>query len=237
MPEILALLRGLQGLDHDLYQVRRELRRLPEERDRRRASITSLGTELEEVDRKLLDLRTRVKEIEDLTTSQRQRVRKLEGEAASSRGDTALLMAFQHEMRTLRRQISEAEEEGLGLVEESEGVNTRRAELAAAIEEAEAEFAEYAGNVEAEIAAAQAKLEGLEAERKSKLTGEGVSPDVLDEYEKLLEAREGQAMAMLEGRICQGCYTEVPSNIYVRLARGTDMVNCPSCRRILYLPD
>ena len=64
-----------------------------------------------------------------------------------------------------------------------------------------------------------------------------VEQAVLVEYEKLLEAREGQAMALLDGRVCQGCYVSVPSNLYVRLARGREMVNCPSCGRILYLPE
>ena len=64
-----------------------------------------------------------------------------------------------------------------------------------------------------------------------------VAPGVLAEYEKLLDAREGQAMAELEGRICLGCYVTVPSNVYVRLARAVDLVICPSCGRILYLAD
>jgi predicted nucleic acid-binding Zn-ribbon protein len=37
--------------------------------------------------------------------------------------------------------------------------------------------------------------------------------------------------------VCQGCYVSVPNNIYVRLARCTELVYCPSCGRILYLRD
>ena len=44
-------------------------------------------------------------------------------------------------------------------------------------------------------------------------------------------------MAELEARVCQGCYVSAPSNIYVRLARRTELVFCPSCGRILYLRD
>ncbi|MEM7308700.1 MAG: C4-type zinc ribbon domain-containing protein [Planctomycetota bacterium] len=237
MRATLQLLRGIQTLDRDLFQVRTELKRLPKERDKRRARIDALGHEKAEAERGALDLRGRIKEIEDITTTQRQRIRKLEGEAANSRADAALLAAFQHEIRTLRREIGEAEEEGLGLVEQADAFTKRMDELGALISSEEADFAEYNGNIEAELAAAQEKADGLASERNQKLSGEGLSPDILLQYEKLLDAREGQAMALLESKICQGCYTSVPSNVYVRLARGTDLVTCPSCGRILYLPD
>jgi len=233
---LLRLLRDLQQLDQDLYRVREELRRLPEELQRRRERIDAEKDKLAHVDKRAFDLRTRIKEIEDMTAMQRQRVRKLEGEAANSRADTALIVAFQHEIRTLKRHINEADEEGVHLVEEAETVQAEHDKLTADIETAERDFRELAANVDREVAAAEALRAELEARRASQLSGVD-SPGVLEQYEKLLEAREGQAIAMLEGRICQGCYVSVPNNIYVRLARALELVPCPSCGRILYLPE
>ena len=235
MRETLQLLRGLQELDKDLYRIKDELRRLPEERVRRRARIDAEKERLAELDRKIAEVRARVKEIEDMTTTQRQRLRKLENEIAST-ADTALVVAYQHEIRTLRRDVSEAEEEGLSLVDAADKVEEERDALRAGIEALESEFSEYSSNVDSELEQAEVKRRGLDEERQSRMSG-GVEPSVLDQYEKLLDAREGQAIAVLEGRVCQGCNVSVPSNIYVRLARGVDLVLCPSCGRILYLPD
>ncbi len=235
MRQTLRILRGLQELDRDLYRLHDELHRLPEELVRRRERLQGEAARLTEVERKLIEARVRVKEIEDLTTSQRQRVRKLENEANESRGDTALLVAFQHEIRTLRRDISEAEEEGLGLLEEVERLTRERDELKNALGELEREFSTYSQNIDRETREAQARARSLQEERGRRIGAE-LAPDVLGQYEKLLEAREGQAMAELDGRVCQGCYVSVPNNIYVRLARSTELVFCPSCGRILYLP-
>lgn len=235
MQDTLRLLRGLQEIDFELFGVRDELKRLPEELERRRSQIDRERARLAELTAKANEVRARVKEIEDMTTMQRQRIKKLEGEAAGSRADTALIVAFQHEIRSLRRDIGEAEEEGLALVEEAGELDRQAGELEAAIQEADAAFQEYAGNVASEIRAAEAKRQRLEEERAGRMGP--MPPEVLAEYEKLIDAREGQAMALLEDRICQGCYVNVPSNIYVRLARGTELVTCPSCGRILYLPD
>ena len=232
--ETLRLLRGLQDLDRSLFKVRDELRRLPKERDKRRERLDGESHRLAELERRMFEVQSRVKEIEDLTTSQRQRVRKLENQASESRGDTALIVAFQHEIRSLKRDISEAEEEGLGLVEEVERLKKDQDELKSGIAGLEEEFAEYSGNVEKEIAEAEAKREKLEAERNERM-GSSLTPETRVMYEKLLDAREGEAMAELDNRVCQGCFVSVPNNIYVRLARCTELVPCPSCGRILYL--
>jgi predicted nucleic acid-binding Zn-ribbon protein len=236
MRETIQLLRGIQDLDRELFQVRSEQKRLPEERERRRARLDAIKHEAAEIERASVQLRARIKEIEDMTTSQRQRMRKLEGEAAQARADTALIVAFQHEIRTLRRDIGQAEDEGVGLVEQNDALKAKQNELSAAIAAEEAEFAVYDANVKAELDQSRARAERLLAKRRAHLQDARVSPDVLLQYEKLLDAREGEALALLESKTCMGCYTSVPNNVYVRLARGTELVTCPSCARILYLP-
>lgn len=235
MQETMRVLRSLQELDGDLYRVKDELRRLPQEMQRRRERIDRDKERVAEMDHNAHELRTRVKEIEDMTTQARQRQRKLEGEAAKT-ADQALIVAFQHEMKSIKRDISEAEEEGLTLIEEETAIMEERNALQEQIDEAELEFAQYSGNVEQEIDAAQKRQHELDEERRKRLASK-LAPEVVSTYEKLLDFREGQAMAELDGRVCQGCYVSVPHNIYVKLARAQELVKCPSCNRILYLPD
>ena len=234
MQDTLRALRALQELDQDIFALSEELRRLPEERAKRRQEIDNSIATLEGAKARAHDLNARIKEIDDLTTIQRQRQRKVEGEAMNSRADMALVAAFQHQIKTLKRNISIAEEEGLGLVEESESISAIIDRTQAEIDKAEEVFAEFSANVDAETKVARARLDELESERAKRLSDE-VSPESLELYERLLAAREGVALAELEGRICQGCYMEVPSNLYVRVARGTSLTQCPSCDRIFYI--
>jgi uncharacterized protein len=234
--QTLRILRGLQELDRDLYRLQDELRRFPQEVTRKRDKLRGESERLAEAEKKLIEAKVRLKEIEDLTTGQRQRVRKLEHEAGEARADAALLVAFQHEIRTLKRDIGEAEEEGLGLVGEIERLTAERETLRAAVAEQEKEFEQYASSVDKEARQTMDRAQALEQKRRERGSTE-LSPDVLGQYEKLLASREGQAMAELDGRVCQGCYVSVPNNIYVRLARFTELVPCPSCGRILYLRD
>jgi uncharacterized protein len=236
MQDTIKALRALQELDQEIYRLREELRRLPEERATRRAQIDALITRRGETQRRAHEIKTKVKEIEDQTTIQRQRIRKVEHEAANSRGDMALLAAYQHQVRSLKKEIAQAEEEGLTMLGESETVQAEIVRLSAEITQAEAVFAEFSKNVEQEMSVARIKLDELEAQRASRMSSR-IEPESFALYEKLLVSREGVALAELESRICQACYMEVPVNLYVRVARGTQLVQCPSCDRIFYVRD
>jgi len=234
MHETLRALQALQELDQDIFQLKEELRRLPAERAQRRGQIDRVIGTREDLNKRFLELRAQIKEIEDTTTQQRQRMRKVESEASNSRGDMALLAAYQHQIRTLKHDISDAEEEGLQLVEESDTHEAELARLDGQLAEAETAFGELSSNVDREMAEAQGKLAEFETARAKRMSDD-VDADSLTLYERLLAVREGVALAELEDRICQRCYMEVPSNLYVKVARGAALAQCPSCDRIFYI--
>jgi len=235
MQAVLQALLTLQEIDKDIFRAQSELKRLPAERAARKAELDKRTAKATELRDQAKALRVRIKEIEDLTTTQRQRVRKVENEAAGSRNDMALLAAFQHQIKTLKREISAGEEEGLRLVEEVETLEKNAAAHAAEAEGEAKVFEEFSRNVEREIGAAKARLAELQAVRGKRLTVD-IPQEALALYTRILGSREGVATAELDGRICQACYMEIPVNLVVRVQRGTELVQCPSCDRILFLP-
>lgn len=234
MQDTLQALLGLQEIDRHIFRVEAELRRLPAELAARREALERRMAELAERKRAVFELRTQIKEIEDVTTQQRQRQRKLEGEAMKSKTDAAMLAAYDHEIRSLKRTIGQAEEDGLKLVESTDELELQIARLEAELAEEQKVFEEFRRNVEEETAQAEARLGELRREL-AQHSAEDVAPDHLDLYRRLLSTREGEALAELQGQICQGCYVAIPKNLTVRLARGVDLVQCPSCDRILYV--
>ena len=233
MQDSVQALLGLQEIDRQIFRVEAELRRLPRELELRSREIEARKAGVEARLETIRAHRARIKEIEDLTTAQRQRGRKLEGEALRSRGDAALLAAYEHEIRSLKRTVSQAEEDGLAMVDELERLEAEVQSERAALADDEALFEEFRANVQRETEAAEARLAELQGHLDATSAAE-IPPDHLDLYRRLLTRREGEALAQLSGGICQGCYVEVPKNITIRLARG-DLVQCSSCSRILYV--
>lgn len=227
-------LRALQEIDRDLFRVRAELSRLPAERDRRRKELEALAQRIEAERQRGRELKVAVKEIENVTATHRDRIRKLEKESTATR-DMAVVEACRYEIRSLKRQIEDAETQALEKMGEIEAGEERVRGLEADLERERGLFAEFDQNVRSEFADARGRAEALEARRKDKLSADVGAP-TLALYERLLSARGGEALAQLEGGICQGCYMEIPRNLTVHLARGTQIIQCPSCDRILYLP-
>ena len=233
MQDTLIALRGLQEIDRHIYRVQAELERLPKELEQRKDVLVQLQEAITERDFSVKELRARIKEIEDATSGLRQRQRKLEHESNTQKVDAALLASFQHEIRQVKRTVSQAEDDGLSLVSEADEVETGLKELQDRLAEESSEFEAFQGNVAKETGEAEAKLAELVAKREKEASG-GIEPPVLDLYTKLLASRGGEALAELSDLVCQGCFVGIPRNLSVRLARQLEVVQCPNCQRILY---
>jgi predicted nucleic acid-binding Zn-ribbon protein len=234
MQAVIQALIDLQTVDRDLYKVQVELKRLPQERAARRADIDKQLSRLHEIRAQAKADRVKIKEYEDLATAHRQRARKLENDAANSRADMALLAHFQHEIKNLKKEVNNAEELGLALLEQVDALDRDAAALQARIDEDEKVFAEFASNVEREMAEATAQQNTLSAERKKRLASNTIPPEAMSIYTRLIAARNGMPLAGLDGRTCQACFIEIPTNLVVRVSRGAELVQCPSCDRILH---
>jgi predicted nucleic acid-binding Zn-ribbon protein len=136
-------------------------------------------------------------------------------------------------MRNIKRNVSGAEDDGLKRLGRAEMIDEEIQSMADRLTADEVVFAEFQANVAAETKVAAEKLAELETERLTK-SSDGISAMDLETYKGLLKTREGEALAELGEGLCEGCFVNLPKNIVVRLARGIELVQCPSCDRILY---
>jgi uncharacterized protein len=233
MQQTLQALLGLQEIDTDRYRVEMELKRLPKERESRLEELRRQEAAIEAAREALVAQRGRLLEFDSQVVTDRHRIRRLEQEVASSR-DMAVIEGCRYEMRELKRRIDNTEREALELMEAGEVLEQNLERMKEALASDREVFETFSKSVDEEVRAAEARRDGLLAKRRDFL-GSGLDPAALSLYGRLLDAREGQALAILEGRICQACYMEVPPNLFVRLARGSEVVQCPSCDRILVL--
>lgn len=232
MNPTLETLLTLQEIDREIFRVENELTRLPAELAERQVEFDRRTTRLAELQATIAAQISESKEIENITTTQRQRQRKLEGQRDSTK-DVALGAAYDHEIRSLRRSISMGEDDALKGLERVERLESEASDLQATIDAERKIFDVFRGNVERETGEAQTRLASLKTDLASRSSND-IDATHLSIYRGLLQRREGEALAHLDGLICQGCYTNVPKNVSVRLARGTEFVQCPSCDRILY---
>lgn len=63
---------------------------------------------------------------------------------------------------------------------------------------------------------------------------QGLPAILLARYESLRRSRGGRAVAGLDGRVCAVCRVELPVGDLARAKSGHEVVQCNSCRRIVY---
>jgi predicted nucleic acid-binding Zn-ribbon protein len=101
-----------------------------------------------------------------------------------------------------------------------------------------------------EVAALQADWERSQAELNTQLTGidqavseaaarrqaiaAKVAKDLISRYEMIFSRRGGTAVVEVTGGICQGCYMNIPPQLWNEIIRNEKLNLCPSCQRILY---
>jgi hypothetical protein len=141
------------------------------------------------------------------------------------------LAGFQQEEKGLGTQRDRLEERVLDIMEQAELVTAGLANINSELETLEGEWHSQQQKLSAEIE----RLKKLISEFKEKqqLVLAGIDSKMADYYYQL-KKQKGWAVARVEQGTCRGCRISL-STAELQRARGEQLVECNSCRRILYL--
>lgn len=142
------------------------------------------------------------------------------------------LSSLQHEVELLKGKRNGLETKDLEIMEKVETVEAGIATLNHELKEIDTEWQREQEGFRKEKAALEGNLDDLKQKRQA-LAAE-VDAKVLTLYDQLRE-NKGLAVARVEQGICRGCRISLPSS-ELQQARGSALVQCGSCSRILYLP-
>ncbi|NLE75753.1 MAG: hypothetical protein GX605_03230 [Chloroflexi bacterium] len=132
----------------------------------------------------------------------------------------------------LRRRLS-LDEELLEAMVALEEASDQEQAAQAVVQTLEAEWAEARVALRDEQASLQARLAELAVQRQP--LAAQVKTDDLRLYEGLRPRRGGRAVALVRGRVCQGCGMAVPTAFLSRVRDAEELMRCPNCDRILTL--
>jgi predicted nucleic acid-binding Zn-ribbon protein len=203
---------------------------------------------LGELKTKQREIQARKEEVEKLasalaeTEKQRQEKDRILQEESKKAADRRMRMnriknskelsALQREIDLIKQNNSEREEELLKLMEDAERA---RAVIQTKQEEVTALQAEW----ERSQAELNAQLTGIdqavsEASARRQAVAAKLAKDVISRYEMIFSRRGGTAVVEVTGGICQGCYMNIPPQLWNEIIRNDKVHFCSSCQRILY---
>lgn len=142
------------------------------------------------------------------------------------------LQALQREIDQIRQNNGVLEEEIIRLLEEIDGikaeVQAKKEDLAATQEE----WRQKQQELQAQISGIDEAVAEATARRKN--IASQVTRDLISRYELIFARRGGTAVVEVAGGICQGCYMNIPPQLWNEIIKSEKINLCPSCQRILY---
>ena len=142
------------------------------------------------------------------------------------------LMALQREIDLIKQGNSEREEELIKLMEETDRASTE-------IKGKEEELAKLQAEWDQEQEELRSQITGIdqavsEAATRRQTIAAQIAGDLISRYELIFSRRGGMAVVEVTGGICQGCYMNVPPQLWNEIIRSEKVHLCPSCQRILH---
>lgn len=143
------------------------------------------------------------------------------------------LQDLQTELESLRRHISTVEDEAFLTLEQAEEAQSRLTELEAM--RAEIDDRRTAAEMALTAAAAEIDAEAAEVEARRSALNATISPELVDEYERLRASLAGVAVARLVANRCEGCHLTLPAVEIDRIRHlpPDEKVYCDECGRLL----
>lgn len=186
-------------------------------------------------------LHATAKDLEMDIKTREEHIAKLRGQQQEARTDKEY-KAYLVEIATQKLDKSKKEDESLVAMEQVEKCDATIKELSTASVAEAAKLAEIRAQIGDKLTAIQQEIDKLQPARDE--AAAALSPKALHAFDRLAERFEGEALAAIgkpdkrvEEYICEACNMSLVADVYNRLHLRDDITFCPSCRRILYIPE
>jgi uncharacterized protein len=217
-------------LDAVSRNVRIQERKVNELSERHRLSQTTLKEQQSQAAQHDLDLKAREGKIERLRSQQQN--------AKNNREYQAFLL----EINTEKVDKAKVEEQMLDVMALVEKLQAETKGLSGELDVEKEKLQSMRGEINDRVKQLQKEIDSLRPARDA--AAAGVQQKALDAFERLADRYEGEAMSALtkpdrrrEEYACSNCNMDLVTDVYNRLHSRDELIFCPSCKCILYIPD
>ncbi|MBN1793645.1 MAG: hypothetical protein JW844_01625 [Candidatus Omnitrophica bacterium] len=221
----------LQKLDKKIYEFQSAITAKPKELENEKAGIDEQMLHVQHAEDQLKQLQLLHKEKEMELSSKEENVKKLQSQLFQVKTNKEY-SALQNEIEGLKADNSLLEEEIIVLLDkisEAEELLHKEKERS---NEKKKKFGETETRFKTEIEHMEQQLLQLQANRQ-KITPQ-VDKKILDRYERILEGRNGFALAPVINGSCGGCNMDLPPQMVNEVQLKNNIVTCERCARILF---
>lgn len=229
--EQIEILASLQNVDREIKEksgarevLLAEIQRREEEIQAKNAEMAVLRAQWAEKEKLRQEKDQLLQEESKKATDRRMRMNRIK--------NIKELQALQREIDQIKQGNAQLEEELIKLMEELDVCAASLKAKEEELKQLEDAWQERRGEIEAQVASIeQAVADGLAVRQSiaAQLHGE-----LIERYELIFSRRGGMAVVTVSEGICQGCFMNIPPQLWNEIIKSEKLILCPSCHRILY---
>tara|TARA_B100000945_G_C20423404_1_gene619179 strand:+ start:2313 stop:3053 length:741 start_codon:yes stop_codon:yes gene_type:complete len=140
--------------------------------------------------------------------------------------------ALMSEIDHLKQKKDNAETESISHLEEKENLTSSIEKMTGELETLETDLSLRRKKLENAISESAEEKLSLEKNRKEQI--EKIDPKYLNEYNRVLIARDGLAVVSISGNACGGCGAYLPPQLVSEIRAEIHLHRCDVCYRFLY---
>jgi len=227
----LKLLWELQKIDLDLKTIKEEKERYPKDikklDEKQKIEKERIQKEREKVE----SLEKTRRQKEGHLNTEQEKIKRAEGRMSEVKTNKEY-QALLSEIDAMKGANSRIEEEILQVMDEidelKKGLSKREKEVGVTLEKIEAERRKLEEQV-----AYDEKIWNEQMERREVLSKQ-IESKLFKLYNTLKEKRHGVGVVNVRNETCQGCFVNVPPQMFIEVQKNNALIRCPNCNRILY---
>ena len=234
MLDVIEKLLTLQDRDQRLRSFQSELNHLPEERKAREKQIADSAARLDQGKLRAKGIEVEKRNLEVEAQAKRDLIARYRQQQLQTRKNEEYA-ALAHEIEAAEKIIASVEDRELDLMEELEKLTRQLATAEKLHADERSKLQNILDSLESKKNNLEARVSELKSDRQRH--AEGIDDEVLSLYEHLFKTKHGAALATLEHEVCMGCHMKVTAQTIVQVRAARQIVHCPQCGRILYMPE
>ncbi len=231
MREQLELLWELQKIDLELKSIKEERDRYPREMKKLEEKQKIEKERIHKEKEKIESLEKTRRQKEGHLNLEQEKIKRAEGRMSEVKTNKEY-QALLSEIDALKEANSRMEEEILQVLDEiderKKDLSKREKEAGVTLEKIEAEQKKLQEKIAHDEKAWTEQIERREVLAKQ------IESKLVKLYNTLKEKRQGVGVVSAKNETCQGCFVNVPPQMFIEVQKNNALIRCPNCNRILY---
>ncbi|MBN1913410.1 MAG: hypothetical protein JW788_03310 [Candidatus Omnitrophica bacterium] len=224
----------LQKIDSEIFILKDEKEAKPKEIEVLDAAFEEKKNGLAEAEKKYLDLQKQKKEKETDLLAKEESIKKLQSQLYTLKTNKDY-QAMLTQIEGVKADVSMVEDTILGLIEETEKAKAGIEEEKKKLQEEEKALNARKKEVQDKVKEIDEHIAQLESRRNQVIPG--LEDKIVNQYERILNNRDGLAIVAVKNNSCCGCNMFVPPQVINLIKMYERIITCEVCNRMLYIEE